>query len=68
MIAKFMKIDFITTFFAVLWLVGWILNALKHMGFNLNELVQFYISVIVPKIGIHGINSIYNSPKGEPPK
>jgi len=66
--AVMFKDNLITIFFIVIWLVAWLSNALYHTMFDLGQLMQLYLSVIVPRLGFHTINSIYNSPKGEPPK
>ena len=60
--------NLITIFFVVIWLMAWISNALYHTTFDLSQLMQLYLSVIVPRLGIHAINSVYNSPKGAPPQ
>ena len=62
------KDNLITIFFVVIWLIAWLSNALHHTMFDLGQLMQLYLSVIVPRLGFHVVNSVYNSPKGAPPQ
>jgi hypothetical protein len=57
-----------TAFFILLYLIGWIINALyKDIHFDLTSLQNFYLSVIAKQGADHTINSIWNSPKGKMP-
>lgn len=58
----------ITIAFVFSWITAWLLNSLKGMHFDLSALQNMYLAVIVPKVGIHGINSMFNSPAGTPPE
>lgn len=57
----------ITGLFVILWLVAWALNALRGTHFDLSALQGMYLTVILPAIGEHAINSAWNSPRGVPP-
>lgn len=61
------KIGTSTAFFVVLFLIGWALNGYCNKHFDLNAVQTLYIIVTGKQIANHGINSIFNSPKGQAP-
>lgn len=65
---KIIFIDIILIIIPILWLIGWFINAFYHTQFSLVELQNFYLSVIIPRIGHYSVQSIFNSAKGEEPK
>ena len=56
-----------TIVFSVVYLAAWFLNGYLAMHFSCSDLMMLYSAVVVKELGIHGINSACNSPKGEPP-
>ncbi len=60
-------IRILTILFVVLWIVSWALNAFTKFHFDLGALQTFYLTVLLPKLTSHAINSKYNSPQGIPP-
>ena len=53
--------------FFVLFLLGWFSNALFDTKYDTKELREFFTWIGVYVNANHGINSIFNSPKGEMP-
>lgn len=66
-IKRFIDSNLITFFFIIFWIVAWYSNAIHKTMFNLEQLQTFYLTVILPKIGVHLVNSKYNSPQGVQP-
>ena len=52
----------------MIYLAAWYLNGAQGMHFSCSDLMLWYSSVLVGKIGTHAINSVYNSPRGEDPR
>jgi len=64
-----MKLLNCTAFFIIVYLIAWITNAIyNNIHFDLESLRNFYIMVIGREATVHGINSIYNSDKGQMPE
>jgi hypothetical protein len=61
-------IGFYSTFFILIWMIAWILNGYHGYKFDLKTLQDFYMFVLSQLNITHGINSIFNSNKGEMPK
>lgn len=57
----------ITGLFVIVWLVAWVLNALRGTHFDLSALQGMYLTVILPAIGKYAVNSVWNSPRGVSP-
>ena len=49
-----------TAIFIVIWLAGWIANALYHTSFDLEGLKNLYIWIMSQLNATHAINSIWN--------
>lgn len=56
-----------TALFVLVWCTAWALNALRGTHFDLAALQGMYLTVIIPVIGKHTVNSVWNSPRGAPP-
>jgi hypothetical protein len=56
-----------TAFFVAIYLVAWIANGIKGTHFDLSNLTNFYLMVIGKQQVQHGIDSIFNSSRGENP-
>lgn len=64
-----MKILDCSAFFICIYLAAWYLNATNpNFHFDLTALKDFYILVIGKEAFQHGVNSMFNSNKGEMPK
>jgi len=57
-------IGFYTTVFMLLWLIGWVANAVYNTHFDLDRLRDMYAWIMTQVNANHAINSIWNSPKG----
>jgi ABC-type transport system involved in cytochrome c biogenesis permease subunit len=57
-----------TAIFCVIYLAAWVLNGWQGMHFSCSDLMILYIGVIAKELGLHAINSVCNSPKGEMPQ
>jgi hypothetical protein len=57
-----------TGVFLCIWLVAWVLNAIKGYHFDLSSLKDVYIWIATQLNITHGINSGLNSPIGQPIK
>ena len=57
-----------TAFFVAVYLIAWILNGIKGTHFDLSNLTNFYLLVIGKQQVQHGIDSIFNSNRGESPE
>lgn len=56
-----------TAFFIVVYLIAWILNGLYQTKFDLSNLTNFYLMVVGKQQVQHGIDSIFNSQRGQNP-
>ncbi|WP_196606484.1 hypothetical protein [Pectinatus frisingensis] len=56
-----------TAFFIVIYLVAWTFNGIKGTHFDLSNLSNFYLMIVGKQTAQHGIDSIFNSPKGQQP-
>ena len=56
-----------TIVFSVIYLAAWLANGWLAMHFSCSDLMTLYVAVIAKELGLHGIDSMCNSPKGEPP-
>ena len=69
-IGKYLKIPLLSLltcsgFFILIYLIAWTLNAMhSDMHFDLNSLRDFYLYVIGAKSVDHGVDSIFNTPRG----
>ena len=69
-LGKYLKIPLLSLltcsgFFILVYLIAWTLNAMhSDMHFDLNSLRDFYLYVIGAKSVDHGVNSIFNTPRG----
>jgi len=58
-----------TSFFIAVYLVAWCGNGIYSFHFDLASLQNFYMLIVGKQLGIHGLDSIFNTIKGEmPPK
>lgn len=56
-----------TAFFIVVYLIAWVLNGLYSTKFDLSNLTNFYLMVVGKQQVQHGIDSIFNSQRGQTP-
>ena len=57
-----------TGFFILVYLIAWTLNAFySNIHFDLTAIRDFYIMVVTRNLGEHGINSLFNSDRGQMP-
>ncbi len=68
LIKKFRQSIGVTAFFSVIYLIGWALNGVGKTHFNLGDLIIFYTTVVAKSAITHGINSVFNSPRGTMPE
>lgn len=54
--------------FCALWLFGWFENALHGAKYDLQSLIVFYGVARAYILGSWAVNSVANSPAGQPPK
>jgi hypothetical protein len=59
---------FYTSFFIFIWLISWTLKAIKGYNFDLNALKDIYVWLMTQLNLTHGIDSVFNSPRGEMPE
>lgn len=57
-----------TIVFCIVYLVAWYCNGKLGMHFSCGDLMILYTTIIAKELGMHAINSVCNSPKGEPPE
>lgn len=57
-----------STVMAGIWLFCWFLNGAKGTHFDLNALKDMYIWIFGQMNAHYAVNSIFNSPQGQPPK
>jgi len=62
------KIVGCTAFFVAVYLIAWLCNGLYQMHFDLSNLTNFYMVIIGKQTAQHGIDSVFNSARGEDPK
>ena len=62
-----MEIVSCTAFFVAVYLIAWLCNGLYQMHFDLNNLTNFYMLIIGKQTAQHGIDSVFNSARGEDP-
>ena len=56
-----------TILLSIIYLAGWFCNGYLGYHFSCSDLISFYSIVILKNLGQHGINSVFNSPRGEQP-
>jgi hypothetical protein len=56
-----------TILLSIIYLAGWFCNGYLGMHFSCSDLISFYTVIVLKNLGQHGINSVFNSQKGEPP-
>ena len=56
-----------TAFFIAVYLVAWIVNGLYQMHFDLSNLTNFYMLIVGKQTAQHGIDSVFNSARGQDP-
>lgn len=65
---SYIKNDFVSPLFLIVFFVSWTTNAFKLSNFDLGQLQSMYITIKGAFVFEHGINSKYNSPEGVMPK
>jgi len=55
----------ITLIYSVIYILAWYFNA-HGSHYNLGDMIQFYMVIVVQQLGKYTVNSVFNSPKGEP--
>ncbi|MGL5271292.1 MAG: hypothetical protein ACRC7I_12370 [Selenomonadaceae bacterium] len=56
-----------TAFFVLIFLVAWVINGIYQTRFDLASLQNFYLMVVAKQQVQHGIDSVFNSARGEQP-
>ena len=56
-----------TAFFVLIYLIAWVVNGIYQFHFDLNSLQNFYLMVVAKQQVQHGIDSVFNSQRGEQP-
>ena len=56
-----------TILLSIIYLVAWFFNGYLGYHFSCSDLISFYSIIILKNLGQHGINSIFNSQRGEMP-
>ena len=56
-----------TILLSIIYLVAWFFNGYLGMHFSCSDLITFYSVIVLKNLGEHGINSVFNSPRGELP-
>ena len=62
------ELSIATILLSIIYLAGWFLNGYLGMHFSCSDLITFYSVIILKNLGQHGINSVFNSQKGEMPR
>lgn len=57
-----------TILLSIIYLVAWFFNGYLGMHFSCSDLITFYSVIVLKNLGEHGINSVFNSQKGEMPR
>ena len=57
-----------TTFFIVVFLYAWYMNGMNHTTFDLSMLIYFYGVIAGLRVTGKTVDSVFNSPRNEPPK
>lgn len=57
-----------TILFSGIYLTAWALNGYSGMHFNCADLMTWYGAVIVKQLGVHYMDSKYNSDTGKMPE
>lgn len=57
-----------TILLSIIYLAGWFCNGYLGMHFSCSDLISFYTVIVLKNLGQHGINSVFNSQKGEFPE
>ena len=60
-------LDKINIAFVIMFIGAWVANGVHNTKFNLNELTCFYGIMAGAKVTGHTVNSVFNSPRNEPP-
>ena len=56
-----------TILLSIIYLVAWFCNGYIGMHFSCSDLITFYSVIVLKNLGQHGINSVFNSNRGEMP-
>ena len=56
-----------TILLSIVYLAAWFCNGYLGMHFSCSDLISFYSVIVLKNLGSHGINSIFNSSRGEMP-
>ena len=62
------ELSIATILLSIIYLAGWFCNGYLGMHFSCSDLITFYSVIILKNLGQHGINSVFNSQKGEFPE
>lgn len=57
-----------TTFFIIVFLGAWYMNGMNHTTFDLSMLIYFYGVIAGLRVTGKTVDSVFNSPRNEPPK
>lgn len=61
------KLATTSAFFIGVYFIGWCLNGILQLHFDLSSLQNFYMLILGRDVAKHGFDSVCNSPKGEMP-
>ena len=61
------ELSIATILLSIIYLVSWFFNGYLGMHFSCSDLITFYSVIVLKNLGQHGINSVFNSSRGEFP-
>ena len=61
------ELSIATILLSIIYLVTWFCNGYLGMHFSCSDLITFYSVIVLKNLGQHGINSVFNSNRGEMP-
>jgi hypothetical protein len=56
-----------TILIGMIYLAAWFADGYLGFKFSCSDLISFYTVFVIGRVAKHGIDSMCNSPKGEPP-
>ena len=62
------ELSIATILLSIIYLVAWFFNGFAGYHFSCSDLITFYSVIVLKNLGVHGINSVFNSQKGEFPE
>ena len=61
------ELSIATILLSIVYIAGWFCNGYLGMHFSCSDLITFYSVIILKNLGAHGIDSVFNSNRGEMP-